>query len=131
MVRHEAAEALGGIATPEVLPHLREWLARDDAPRVVRESCEVALDMYEVRLSCSVPVFFSGGLTRPFWRGVFFFFFLPFYLSANCDYDYIRTTDDKPPPRSLFVLFCFILPFFLFLPLISESSEVLALVLSY
>lgn len=48
MVRHEAAEALGGIATPEVFPHLKEWAAREDAPRVVRESCEVALDMYEV-----------------------------------------------------------------------------------
>lgn len=51
MVRHEAAEALGGIATPEVLPHLKEWQNRADAPRVVRESCEVALDMYEVRPS--------------------------------------------------------------------------------
>ena len=49
MVRHEAAEALGGIATPEVLPHLKEWMHREDAPRVVRESCQVALDMYEVR----------------------------------------------------------------------------------
>lgn len=48
MVRHEAAEALGGIATPEVLPHLKEWMKREDAPRVVRESCQVALDMYEV-----------------------------------------------------------------------------------
>lgn len=48
MVRHEAAEALGGIATPEVLPHLKEWLVREDSPRVVRESCQVALDMYEV-----------------------------------------------------------------------------------
>ncbi|KAH7870870.1 Deoxyhypusine hydroxylase [Lentinula edodes] len=47
MVRHEAAEALGGIATPEVLPHLKEWVARDDAPVVVRESCQVALDMWE------------------------------------------------------------------------------------
>lgn len=49
MVRHEAAEALGGIATPEVLPHLKEWMSRDDAPRVVRESCQVAIDMWEVR----------------------------------------------------------------------------------
>lgn len=49
MVRHEAAEALGGIATPEVLPHLKEWMARADAPRVVRESCQVAIDMWEVR----------------------------------------------------------------------------------
>lgn len=48
MVRHEAAEALGGIATPEVLPHLKEWMTRDDAPRVVRESCQVAIDMWEV-----------------------------------------------------------------------------------
>lgn len=47
MVRHEAAEALGGIATPEVLPHLKEWMVRDDAPRVVRESCQVAMDMWE------------------------------------------------------------------------------------
>jgi hypothetical protein len=50
MVRHEAAEALGGIATPEVFPHLKEWMQREDAPRVVRESCQVALDMYEVNL---------------------------------------------------------------------------------
>ena len=48
MVRHEAAEALGGIATPEVLPHLREWMSKEDAPRVVRESCQVAIDMWEV-----------------------------------------------------------------------------------
>ncbi|QRV92331.1 deoxyhypusine monooxygenase [Ceratobasidium sp. AG-Ba] len=47
MVRHEAAEALGGIATAEVLPILREWASKPDAPRVVRESCVVALDMYE------------------------------------------------------------------------------------
>ena len=54
MVRHEAAEALGGIGTPEVLPHLKEWMNREDAPLVVRQSCEVAIDMWEVRLlSCS------------------------------------------------------------------------------
>ncbi|KAI0755229.1 ARM repeat-containing protein [Daedaleopsis nitida] len=47
MVRHEAAEALGGIATPEVLPYLKEWMKRPDAPRVVRESCQVAIDMWE------------------------------------------------------------------------------------
>ena len=50
MVRHEAAEALGGIATPEVLPHLKEWMNREDAPRVVQESCQVAIDMWEVRI---------------------------------------------------------------------------------
>lgn len=47
MVRHEAAEALGGIATPEVLEYLKEWMTREDAPTVVRESCQVAIDMWE------------------------------------------------------------------------------------
>ncbi|POY73519.1 hypothetical protein BMF94_3456 [Rhodotorula taiwanensis] len=47
MVRHEAAEALGGIATGDCLPVLKEFAQRDDVPRVVRESCVVALDMYE------------------------------------------------------------------------------------
>ncbi|KAF8066652.1 hypothetical protein FPV67DRAFT_1417640, partial [Lyophyllum atratum] len=47
MVRHEAAEALGGIATPEVLPHLGERMNKEDAPRVVRESCQIAIDMWE------------------------------------------------------------------------------------
>ncbi|KAL0580659.1 deoxyhypusine hydroxylase [Marasmius crinis-equi] len=47
MVRHEAAEALGGIGTPEVLPHITEWMNRADAPQVVRESCQVAVDMWE------------------------------------------------------------------------------------
>ena len=50
MVRREAAEALGGIATDEVLPMLRKWAVKDDAPRVVRESCGcvVAIDTWEV-----------------------------------------------------------------------------------
>uniref|UniRef100_A0A2K6SPB6 deoxyhypusine monooxygenase n=1 Tax=Saimiri boliviensis boliviensis TaxID=39432 RepID=A0A2K6SPB6_SAIBB len=66
MVRHEAGEALGAIGDPQVLELLKqyssdpvievaetcqlavrrlEWLG--DPERVVRESCEVALDMYE------------------------------------------------------------------------------------
>lgn len=45
MVRHEAAEALGSIATPEVLETLKTF--KEDNERVVRESCVVALDMYE------------------------------------------------------------------------------------
>jgi hypothetical protein len=49
MVRHEAAEALGSIATPDVLSALDRFRAQ--GPRVVRESCEVALDMYEVGLT--------------------------------------------------------------------------------
>lgn len=48
MVRHEAAEALGGIATEECLPVLKKWMTKEDAPRVVRDSCIVAIDMWEV-----------------------------------------------------------------------------------
>ncbi|KAM0788018.1 hypothetical protein ACM66B_006217 [Microbotryomycetes sp. NB124-2] len=51
MVRHEAAEALGGIATDDCLPVLQEFARNADAPRVVRESCEVALDMFEYERS--------------------------------------------------------------------------------
>lgn len=43
MVRHECAEALGSIATKECLATLETFLG--DRERVVRESCEVALDM--------------------------------------------------------------------------------------
>ena len=45
MVRHECAEALGAIARPACLAALRAYAA--DPERVVRESCEVALDMYD------------------------------------------------------------------------------------
>lgn len=45
MVRHEAAEALGSIATDECLPVLRSFLT--DSVDVVRDSAIVALDMYE------------------------------------------------------------------------------------
>ncbi|KAL7422040.1 deoxyhypusine hydroxylase [Cryptotrichosporon argae] len=65
MVRHEAAEALGGIASDgaegddedEALPPggvlqvLRDWAAKPDAPQVVRESCQVAIDMWEYERS--------------------------------------------------------------------------------
>ena len=60
--------------------------------------------------------------------------FLPSFLSIYLPIAITTIYEQRmtnPPPRSLFVLFCFILPFFLFLLLISESSEVLALVLSY
>ena len=49
MVRHEAAEALGSIADPKCLPLLEAYAK--DADRVVRESCEVALDMAEYERS--------------------------------------------------------------------------------
>uniref|UniRef100_A0A182Y467 Deoxyhypusine hydroxylase n=1 Tax=Anopheles stephensi TaxID=30069 RepID=A0A182Y467_ANOST len=45
MVRHECAEALGAIATDECTKVLNEYLL--DEKRVVKESCEVALDMCE------------------------------------------------------------------------------------
>jgi hypothetical protein len=51
MVRHEAAEALGGIGAPDLKPILEEWAKRQDAPQVIRESCEVALDMWEVGIT--------------------------------------------------------------------------------
>ncbi|KAK9461186.1 armadillo-type protein [Lipomyces oligophaga] len=49
MVRHEAAEALGSIATDDVMPVLQDFLT--DSERVVRESAVVALDMYEYERS--------------------------------------------------------------------------------
>lgn len=45
MVRHECAEALGAIATPDCLDILNKYLG--DEKRVVRESCVIALDMCE------------------------------------------------------------------------------------
>lgn len=45
MVRHEAAEALGSIATDDVLPVLENFAK--DSDEVVRDSAIVALDMYE------------------------------------------------------------------------------------
>ncbi|ODQ67457.1 Deoxyhypusine hydroxylase [Nadsonia fulvescens var. elongata DSM 6958] len=49
MVRHEAAEALGSIATDDVLPILKKFA--EDSERVVRESALIALDMYEYETS--------------------------------------------------------------------------------
>ncbi|KAF4315337.1 hypothetical protein BBO99_00005695 [Phytophthora kernoviae] len=45
MVRHEAAEALGAIGTTECEEVLKEYL--QDEAQVVRESCEVALDIMD------------------------------------------------------------------------------------
>eukprot|EP01135_Chromosphaera_perkinsii_P011072 Nk52_evm31s2325 gene=Nk52_evmTU31s2325 len=49
MVRHECAEALGSIATEECMPVLK--LFQEDGERVVKESCDVALDMLEYEQS--------------------------------------------------------------------------------
>jgi len=47
MVRHESAEALGGIGTDEALEILKHYLANQKEAKIVRESCEVALDAVE------------------------------------------------------------------------------------
>lgn len=54
MVRHEAAEALGSIATDEVLPVLKMFATDSDI--VVRDSAIVALDMYEYENSLAEGV---------------------------------------------------------------------------
>jgi deoxyhypusine monooxygenase len=43
MVRHEAAESLGNIATRDCIPLLLRALEEDSAEEV-KESCEIALD---------------------------------------------------------------------------------------
>ena len=45
MVRHESAEALGSIANEKCLDALYQHLS--DPSQIVRESCEIALDMYK------------------------------------------------------------------------------------
>lgn len=45
MVRHECAEAIGSIATPECFPILERFVA--DESQAVRESCIVALDIFK------------------------------------------------------------------------------------
>lgn len=45
MVRHECAEALGAIATNDCMEVLNKYV--NDCKRVVKESCEIALDMCE------------------------------------------------------------------------------------
>lgn len=49
MVRHECAEALGAIANEECIKVLTEYLG--DNKRVVKESCEIALDICEYETS--------------------------------------------------------------------------------
>ncbi|CAO3571361.1 unnamed protein product [Mortierella alpina] len=60
MVRHEAAEALGSIATPEVYPVLEQF--KNDHERVVRESCVVALDMFAYENSGDLQ--YADGLSK-------------------------------------------------------------------
>ncbi|XP_054646615.1 deoxyhypusine hydroxylase isoform X2 [Dunckerocampus dactyliophorus] len=60
MVRHEAAEALGSIGKEDCLAMLQRY--RADGERVVKESCEVALDMLEYENSEQFQ--YADGLTR-------------------------------------------------------------------
>ncbi|XP_029469896.1 deoxyhypusine hydroxylase [Rhinatrema bivittatum] len=60
MVRHECAEALGSIAKDSCLETLR--LYTRDKERVVRESCEVALDMYDYENSTEFQ--YADGLSK-------------------------------------------------------------------
>lgn len=60
MVRHEAAEALGSIGKEECLAVLQVY--RGDTERVVKESCEVALDMLEYENSDQFQ--YADGLVR-------------------------------------------------------------------
>ena len=46
MVRHECAEALGSIASDDCLPVLQQFTGHGEE-QVVRESCEVGLDIFE------------------------------------------------------------------------------------
>ncbi|CAJ1060155.1 deoxyhypusine hydroxylase [Xyrichtys novacula] len=60
MVRHEAAEALGSIGKEECLAVLQRF--REDTERVVKESCEVALDMLDYENSDQFQ--YADGLVR-------------------------------------------------------------------
>jgi len=60
MVRHEAAEALGAIATPQAVEVLKRHLA--DPCAVVRESCVVALDMSDYANSTEFQ--YADGLAK-------------------------------------------------------------------
>ncbi|XP_056132600.1 deoxyhypusine hydroxylase [Lampris incognitus] len=60
MVRHEAAEALGSIGREDCVAVLQRY--RGDGERVVKESCEVALDMLEYETSDQFQ--YADGLVR-------------------------------------------------------------------
>nr|XP_056701030.1 deoxyhypusine hydroxylase [Euleptes europaea] len=60
MVRHECAEALGSIAKASCLATLQTYA--QDEERVVRESCEVALDMYDYENG--VDFQYANGLSK-------------------------------------------------------------------
>lgn len=59
MVRHECAEALGSLATDECINILNKYL--HDKEQVVKESCEVALDITDYEKSNEFQ--YANGLT--------------------------------------------------------------------
>lgn len=59
MVRHECAEALGSLATEECVNILNKFL--HDKEMVVKESCEVALDITDYEKSNEFQ--YANGLT--------------------------------------------------------------------
>lgn len=61
IVRHESAEALGSIATPEVFPILKPY-TKDSKSDIVRDSCLVALDMAEYENSNELH--YANGLVK-------------------------------------------------------------------
>lgn len=60
MVRHECAEALGSVATDECITILNKYL--NDKQAVVKESCEVALDITDYEKSNEFQ--YANGLTN-------------------------------------------------------------------
>lgn len=60
MVRHECAEALGSIGQDACMSILQQYC--EDSERVVKESCEVALDMLEYENSTQFQ--YADGLLR-------------------------------------------------------------------
>ena len=79
MVRHEATEALGAIASKESLPLLQKYLL--DKEDVVKESCAIALDIqqyFETDQFQVLPLFVFNLVSRiccDFYFLVFFYFF--------------------------------------------------------
>ena len=60
IVRHECAEALGSIATPECFEILSKF--KDDSEIVVRESCIVALDIFDYENSSEFQ--YANGISK-------------------------------------------------------------------
>ena len=78
MVRHECAEALGSVATDECMTILNKYL--NDKERVVKESCEVALDITDYEKSNTFQ--YADGLLIV-WANQFK---ITFFISTNIQF---------------------------------------------